>query len=107
MLASFAVVLSICSLAAAEVSIRVCLVDGNTPGYSSKLDELDRLLNDLLQEQDRKILMFSEWTGMLDLVEPLVHLDAAVDRIPKRRAQARCCSRMASFSRCLRLGRGQ
>lgn len=30
-LASFAVVLSICSLAAAEVSIRVCLADGNTP----------------------------------------------------------------------------
>jgi len=45
------------------------LVDKEPPGYSSKLDEIDILLDQLLSEQDRKIVLFSEWTTMLGLIE--------------------------------------
>ncbi len=48
------------------------LVDKQPPGYSSKLQELDELLAQLAGEEDRKILVFSEWTTMLDLIEPLL-----------------------------------
>jgi SNF2 family DNA or RNA helicase len=48
------------------------LVDKQTPGYSSKLDELDQLLEQLVAEEDRKIVLFSEWTTMLNLIEPLL-----------------------------------
>ncbi|MFU8856221.1 MAG: DEAD/DEAH box helicase [Deferrisomatales bacterium] len=48
------------------------LVDKQPPGYSSKLAELDQLLGDLLAEDGRKIVLFSEWTTMLGLVEPLL-----------------------------------
>ena len=48
------------------------LVDKQGPGYSSKLDELDQLLDQLMAEEDRKIVLFSEWTTMLNLIEPLL-----------------------------------
>jgi SNF2 family DNA or RNA helicase len=48
------------------------LVDKEFPGYSSKLEKLDELLDDLAREADRKILLFSEWTTMLDLIAPLL-----------------------------------
>ncbi len=48
------------------------LVDKQPPGYSSKLEALDDLLGSLLAEEDRKIILFSEWTTMLGLIEPLV-----------------------------------
>src|SRR5262249_31971953 len=48
------------------------LVDKAKPGYSSKLDELDDLIDRLFQEQGRKVLLFSEWTTMLDLIEPML-----------------------------------
>ncbi len=48
------------------------LVDKQAPGYSSKLDELDQLLNQLQAEENRKIVLFSEWTTMLNLIEPLL-----------------------------------
>jgi superfamily II DNA/RNA helicase len=48
------------------------LVDKQPPGYSSKLEELGRLLDQLRAEQDRKIVLFSEWTTMLNLIEPLL-----------------------------------
>ena len=48
------------------------LVDKQPPGYSSKLEELDILLDQLLSEEDRKIVLFSEWTTMLNLIEPLL-----------------------------------
>jgi SNF2 family DNA or RNA helicase len=48
------------------------LVDKNPPGYSSKLEELDVLIDHLMSEQDRKIVLFSEWTTMLNLIEPLL-----------------------------------
>lgn len=48
------------------------LVDKQVPGYSSKLEELDSLLEQLSDEEDRKIVLFSEWTGMLNMIEPLL-----------------------------------
>jgi len=48
------------------------LVDKQPPGYSSKLEELDTLIEQLIREDDRKIVLFSEWTTMLNLVEPLL-----------------------------------
>ena len=46
------------------------LVDKEPPGYSSKLERLRELLERLAAEEDRKIVLFSEWTTMLDLIEP-------------------------------------
>ncbi len=48
------------------------LVDKLEPSYSSKLEELDILLDELASEEERKIVLFSEWTTMLDLIEPLL-----------------------------------
>ena len=48
------------------------LVDKEPPGYSSKLAELDQLLDRLMAEEDRKIVLFSEWTTMLNLIEPIL-----------------------------------
>jgi hypothetical protein len=48
------------------------LVDKVPPGYSSKLAEFESLLDQLIEEEDRKIVLFSEWTTMLSLIEPLL-----------------------------------
>jgi superfamily II DNA or RNA helicase len=48
------------------------LVDKEEPGYSSKLERLAELLEQLAAESDRKIILFSEWTTMLGLIEPLL-----------------------------------
>jgi superfamily II DNA or RNA helicase len=48
------------------------LVDRQEPGYSSKLEHLAELLGQLESEKSRKTVLFSEWTTMLDLVEPLI-----------------------------------
>jgi superfamily II DNA/RNA helicase len=48
------------------------LVDKQPPGYSSKLTEMELILEQLLREDDRKILLFSEWTTMLNLIQPLL-----------------------------------
>ncbi len=48
------------------------LVDKQAPGYSSKLEELGVLLDQFMGEKGRKIVLFSEWTTMLDLIEPLL-----------------------------------
>ena len=69
------------------------LVDKQAPGYSSKLEEIDVMLDQLMVEEDRKIIMFSEWTTMLNLIEPLlekrgleyVRLDGS---IPQKKRQA-------------------
>lgn len=39
---------------------------------SPKLEELSRILNELLAEDGNKIIIFSEWTRMLDLVRELL-----------------------------------
>jgi len=69
------------------------LVDKQAPGYSSKLEELNGLLDQLQGEEGRKIVLFSEWTTMLGLIEPLleqrgmayVRLDGSV---PQKKRQA-------------------
>jgi len=48
------------------------LVDKEPPGYSSKLERIEGLLDDLARERDRKTVLFSEWTTMLGLIEPLI-----------------------------------
>jgi hypothetical protein len=48
------------------------LVTKEAPGYSSKLERLAELFDDLAGEEGRKVVLFSEWTTMLDLIEPLV-----------------------------------
>lgn len=48
------------------------LVSKERPAYSTKLDRLSELFDDLADEQDRKVVLFSEWTTMLDMVEPLL-----------------------------------
>ncbi len=45
------------------------LVDKRAPGFSSKLERLEELLEELAAEEGRKIVLFSEWTTMLTLIE--------------------------------------
>jgi len=63
------------------------------PSYSSKLERLTELLPRLVKEKGRKTIVFSEWTTMLDLIEPIlkkskisfVRLDGSV---PQKKRQA-------------------
>ncbi len=48
------------------------LADKEAPGYSSKLAQLDELFEQLFAEEGRKIVLFSEWTTMLNLIEPML-----------------------------------
>lgn len=48
------------------------LVDKQGPGFSTKLDTPDELFEQLFVEGDHKAVLFSEWTGMLNLIEPLL-----------------------------------
>jgi superfamily II DNA or RNA helicase len=48
------------------------LVDKQEPGYSTKLQTLDELFEQLFVEGDHKAVVFSEWTKMLNLIEPLL-----------------------------------
>ena len=69
------------------------LVDKKQPGYSTKLERLRELLEDLNAEEGRRIVLFSEWTTMLNLIEPIlkklkmdyIRLDGSVPQ--KKRAQ--------------------
>lgn len=69
------------------------LIDKTAPAFSSKLETLDELLSEMADEATRKVVIFSEWTTMLDLIEPLlekngmpfVRLDGEVAQ--KKRAQ--------------------
>jgi len=68
------------------------LVDKHPPGWSSKLERLQELLEELAAEEERKIVLFSEWTTMLTLIERqikrlelnFVRLDGSV---PQRKRQ--------------------
>ncbi len=69
------------------------LVDKKRPGYSSKLDELKIILEQLSAEKDKKILLFSEWTTMLDLIEPILkklrmHFVRLDGQVPQKKRQA-------------------
>jgi superfamily II DNA/RNA helicase len=48
------------------------LVDKVAPGHSSKILEFENLIDQLMDERDRKIVLFSEWTTMLNLIEPIL-----------------------------------
>lgn len=48
------------------------LVDKKKPGFSTKLNVLEELLTDLTAIPDRKIVLFSEWKLMLDLIEGIL-----------------------------------
>ena len=54
---------------AADASI---LVSKEGPNFSSKLDRLAELFDTIAGEPSRKVVLFSEWTSMLDLIEPLL-----------------------------------
>jgi SNF2 family DNA or RNA helicase len=62
------------------------LVNKEPPGHSSKLERLAELFDELFAEEGRKVVLFSEWTTMLDLIEklldqrklPFVRLDGSV-----------------------------
>jgi hypothetical protein len=45
------------------------LVDKRAPGFSTKLERLEELFEELAAEEARKIVLFSEWTTMLTLIE--------------------------------------
>jgi hypothetical protein len=60
---------------------------------SPKLEELERILGDLLQEPDRKIIVFSEWETMLGMVRELageMGIDVAwhTGSVPQQRRRA-------------------
>ncbi len=69
------------------------LVTKQKPGYSSKLERLSELFDTIADEASRKVVLFSEWTTMLNLIEPLlkkrrmrfVRLDGSV---PQKKRQA-------------------
>lgn len=48
------------------------LVSKQKPNWSSKLERLAELFDDVAAEDGRKVVLFSEWTTMLDLIEPLL-----------------------------------
>ena len=60
---------------------------------SPKLEELEGILDDLLEEPDRKIIVFSEWERMLELVRELaaeMGVEAAwhTGSVPQQRRRA-------------------
>ena len=69
------------------------LVDKQAPGWSTKLERLGELFDGIAAEPDRKVIVFSEWTTMLDLIERqlkkrklgFVRLDGSV---PQKKRQA-------------------
>jgi len=80
------------------------LVDKQMPSYSSKLEYLGELLDGLFAEPSCKALLFSEWTTMLNLIEPLlkqrkidfVRLDGSV---PQKKRQE-IVNRFQNDSQC-------
>jgi len=88
--------LLMCRLAADSTA----LVDKKKPGHSSKLAALRDLLANLLAERERKIVLFSEWTSMLDLVEEQLHaLGAEWVRLDGQVPQAKRRALVETFQR--------
>lgn len=46
------------------------LVDKKTPNHSTKLERLVEIFQEFAEAPDRKAIVFSEWTTMLDLIQP-------------------------------------
>ena len=49
------------------------LVTKKEPSFSSKLERIAELFDEIAAEASRKVVLFSEWTTMLDLIEPLLN----------------------------------
>ncbi len=68
------------------------LVTKEEPGYSSKLEKIAEIMGGIRDEADRKALVFSEWTTMLNLIEPILR-DCGLDfvrldgSIPQKKRQ--------------------
>jgi superfamily II DNA or RNA helicase len=76
------------------------LCDKAEPSFSSKLDRLRELLAALIAEPERKILVFSEWTTMLNLIEPLLReLKAPFLRLDGSVPQAKRKQLVSEFQR--------
>jgi SNF2 family DNA or RNA helicase len=69
-----------------QASCHAALVPGQQAQSSSKVDRLLEALSELLSE-GHKALVFSQWTSLLDLVEP--HLSAAGHRFTRLDGQTR------------------
>jgi SNF2 family DNA or RNA helicase len=89
------------ALAAARMSANsTFLVENKAPGFSTKLGRLRELLAGLVAEPERKIIIFSEWTTMLDLIEPLLReLHAGFVRLDGSVPQQRRRQLVAKFQR--------
>lgn len=69
------------------------LVNKQEPSFSTKLEYLEELFEQIWRDPDRKVVLFSEWTTMLDLIEnrlqrfniDFVRLDGSVPQ--KKRQQ--------------------
>ncbi len=48
------------------------LVDKQEPGWSTKLERLEELFEQIFAEPDCKVVLFSEWTSMLDRIERIL-----------------------------------
>jgi superfamily II DNA/RNA helicase len=72
-------------------------VDRIEPLFSGKLERFREILAELAGEEDRKVLVFSEWTRSLDLMEPMlkrlgvdfVRLDGSVPQTQRPQLVAR------------------
>lgn len=47
-------------------------VNKQLPNFSSKLEKIEEMIEEFTSEGDRKVVAFSEWTTMLDLIEPFL-----------------------------------
>ncbi len=57
------------------------LVNKEEPGFSTKLDRLSELLPQLAAEEGRKVVLFSEWTTMLSLIEKRIFKNAGIRHV--------------------------
>lgn len=75
------------------------LADKQEPNYSSKLQRLGELLEEIRDNGQRKVVLFSEWTSMLDLIEPqLQSLDLNYVRLDGSVPQKKRASLMHTFN---------
>jgi len=75
------------------------LADKQEPNYSSKLERLRELLEEIRDNGQRKVVLFSEWTSMLDLIEPqLQSLDLNYVRLDGSVPQKKRASLMHDFN---------
>lgn len=68
-------------LACRMASDSTFLVNKEEPAYSSKLQRLHELIYRLIFEKDRKIVLFSEWTTMLGLIEKQILKPLKIDYV--------------------------